>query len=392
MKARALLLGALLAGCGSAPDPLANLPAGCNKMLAHCLSIQQICAEGPVCQACPDGQYAAKTGVCRPIGTAITHDFPEFTSGPSNPEIIGNCRSWTLNNSSELWINAVELTQNEDSHHSNWFFVPDNSYPGGDGIWRCTDRGFDELGAALAGGVLYAQSTQATHEVQKFPNGAAVRVPPWSTIVSDTHILNASLMTVTGHARISLYPLPAAEVKVKLAPFHLGFTALDIPPMTASRSQAQCELDSAFQSAFNHDLNAKLYYILPHYHALGTHFFVTHMGGSRDGQTVFDASGAIGEARGLAFDPPLDLSGDDGLRFGCDFDNETPDTVGWGFGNQEMCELLGFTDSSLAWTSEVRSVKPDTTAPATAMPTFTGPCGTLAFTYDFNKAGGPGPM
>jgi hypothetical protein len=386
MRTLLLVLAAAAIGC-HANDPLANLPPGCAAMLPSCLAVQKICAAGPACQACPDGQYAASNGVCSPIGTAMTHDFAEFTA-QGGQEILGLCQSWTLDNSTELWINAVELDQNEASHHSNWLFVPDDKYPGPDGVWPCSDRGYDQLTAAIAGGVLYAQSTQATHEVQKFVNGAAVRIPPWSRIISDVHILNAAPTPVTGHARLSLYPLPLAQVKIKLVPFHLVFSKLDIPPTATSRSQAKCDVDSSFQSAVNHALDAKVYYILPHFHALGRHFFVKRMGGAHDGQVVFDATGAAGEARGRAMDPPIDLAGDDGMAFGCDFQNDTPDPVHYGFGNQEMCELLGFADSPLAWESTVTAVGADTSA-AGALPTYTGPCSTLAFQYDFTKPGGP---
>ncbi len=383
MNARFCLFLCLL---GCEPDPLANLPPGCRDLLPHCLSIQQICAAGPVCQACPSGQYASNVGTCEPIGTPMAHDFSMFTA-QSGEEILGLCQSWTLDNASELWINGVELQQDEASHHSNWLFVPDDKYPGPDGVWRCRERNYDQLSAALVGGVLYAQSTQATHEVQKFPNGAAVRIPPYSRIISDVHILNASNHPVTGHARLILYPLPLAEVKVKLSPFHLTFDALDLPPRSSSRFAANCELDSSFQAAFNHGVDAKVYYILPHFHALGRRFSVQRMGGKHDGDVVFDAVGAAGEARGLAFDPPIDLTGDDGMSFDCEFDNQTDQRVHWGFGDQEMCELLGFSDSKLAWESAVNKVSAGSTVEG--VPTYGGPCSTLAFEYDFTRAGGP---
>ncbi|HZS42398.1 MAG TPA: hypothetical protein VFF06_36460, partial [Polyangia bacterium] len=272
MRITLVLLAAAAAGCHAA-DPLANLPPGCEAMLPQCLAIQKICVAGPTCQACPNGQYASSLGVCSPIGMALTHDFADFTA-QAGQEILGLCQSWTLNNSTELWINAVELDQNEASHHSNWLFVPDDKYPGPDGVWTCSDRNYDQLSAALAGGVLYAQSTQATHEVQKFTNGAAVRIPPWSRIISDVHILNATPQAVTGHATLSLYPLALADVKIKLTPFHLVFSKLEIPAQATSRSTAKCEIDSSFESITNHVLDAKVYYILPHFHALGRHFFV----------------------------------------------------------------------------------------------------------------------
>jgi hypothetical protein len=388
-----LLLLGFLSGCENnaqmmmAPPKL-MLPAGCDEdKLTGCLAKQQVCSEGGSCQACPLGQYAAMTGVCKPIGDPIVHDFPEITSA-SGSESYGRCRSWTLNNPTELWVNAVELEQDEASHHSNWLYVPDNEFAGPDGIWRCRDRNYDPLKAALVGGVLYAQSTQATHEVQKFPNSAAIRLPPYARIISDIHILNATGQAVTGHVRLSLYTLPLDQVKVKLAPFHLGFTALEIPPMGTSRNHARCDLDPSFQSAFNHGVDAKVYYILPHYHALGNHFFVSRIAGPKDGEMIFESGGTVGEAYGRAFDPPIDLSGIEGLGFGCDFDNPTGSTVGWGFGDQEMCEMLGFSDSPLSWTGQVGTVGPDPAGGS--LPTYTGTCGTVAFEYDFNSPGGTG--
>ncbi len=385
----ALVLSALslVGGCkGAAPS---DLPPECAGYLQKCLSNQQICVAGPKCEACPDGQYADQTGVCLPIGgTPMHHDFGMFTA-QAGQEILGLCQSWTVGNATELWVNAVELSQNESSHHSNWIFVPDDKYPGPDGVWPCADRSYDQLTAALAGGVLYAQSTQATHEVQKFPGGAAVRLPPYVRIISDVHILNASTQPVTGQASLTLYTLDKDAVKTKLTPFHLTFDALDIPPHATSRFTAECELDSYFQAAFNHPLDLKLYYSLPHTHALGKRFFLSVYGGSNDGQALLDVDGYNGEPRGRAYDPPLDLTGADGLRFGCEFDNPRDQTVMWGFGDQEMCEYLGFADSGLIFESSVKKLQP--TGSDGAVQTFTGPCGTIAYKYDFNQPGGPPP-
>lgn len=381
------LLVLALAGChGAAPS---GVPPECVGMVDQCFSNQQICVAGPKCAPCPSGQYAAQSNQCLAIGgTAIAHDFDQFTA-QAGQEILGLCQSWTMNNATEVWVNAVELTQNEASHHSNWLFVPDDKFPGPDGVWNCKDRGYDQLSAALAGGVLYAQSTQATHEVQKFPDGAAVRIPPYARIISDVHILNASSQPVTGRASLVLYTLDKADVKTKLAPFHLTFETLDIPPHAQSRFTAECELDSSFQAAFNHPLDLKLYYSLPHTHALGRRFFLSVYGGPNDGQALLDVDGYNGEPRGRAYDPPIDLTGADGLRFGCEYDNPRDVPVMWGFGDQEMCEYLGFADDGLVFESSVHSLM--ATGTDGAVQTFTGPCATIAFKYNFDMPGGPPP-
>ena len=84
-------------------------------------------------------------------------------------------------------------------HHSNWLFVPASNpatgvigpFDGPDGTFTCADRGFDQAVAALKGGVLFAQSTQAQHDVQKFPAGAVIQIPAHSKIVATIHLLNA---------------------------------------------------------------------------------------------------------------------------------------------------------------------------------------------------------
>jgi hypothetical protein len=388
MSRKALFaLLAVLAGCSKAetmapPDP-------CASMIPDCFAKQQACASDGTtahCEACGSGQYAAASGSCEAIaGTPLSHDFSSFTTKPGE-EVLGKCQSWTLNNAEELWVNAVELDQDEASHHSNWTFVPDDKFDGPDGVWDCQDRGYDQLTGALVGGVLYAQSTQVAHEVQKFPNGAAVRIPPYSRVIGDVHLLNTTQAPITGKLSLKIYSLAPADVKVKLVPFHLTYDGLDIPPHATSRFTGDCSLADKFPSG---KLDMKVYYILPHTHSLATRFLVDVIGGPDDKKRLFEVEGLTKEANGRAYDPPVDLSAADGLSFACQYVNPRADAVKWGFGDQEMCEMLGFADSTTAFESRV----PDANAAGTDgdVQLFTGTCGTIAFAWDFNKPGGPGP-
>ena len=383
----AALLTALL-GCG-ATDMSKAPTTGCAAMRDTCIVNQHACVEdagGPHCVPCPAGQYASKAGQCESTGAnPLVHDFPMFTLMPGQ-EIVGTCRSWSLNNATELWVNAVELVQDEASHHSNWMYVPNTKYDGPDGLWNCGDRGYSQLTAALAGGVLYAQSTQASKEVQKFPNGAAVRIPPYSRIISDVHLLNASTQPVTGHAHLSIYTLAPADVKVKLVPFHLTYEGLDIPAHAQSRFYGDCDAGDSFYTAENTDWDAKVYYILPHTHKMARRFFLDVRGGPLDGKPLIAEDGFNSEARGRAYDPPIDLKGASGLHFGCEYDNQRDVNVKWGFGDQEMCEVLGFADTKRAFESQVQKNAPSGTDGAVQL--FTSPCNTIMYPWDFQKPGG----
>jgi hypothetical protein len=377
-----LLLPAL--GCSSESDAAApgSVATGCEQLVSSCLVDQKACvvgSNGPRCEPCPTGQFANDSGRCIPIpGSVLEHEFPPFTSQPGE-EILDVCRSWTLGNDTELWVNAVELLQNEASHHSNWTFVPETEFAGPDGLWDCDERQYSQLQAALTGGVIYAQSTQARKEVQKFPDGVVVRIPPRSRIISEAHVLNTSTEPVTGNVTLRLYSLPSSEVTVKLAPFHLSYDGLNLPARSRSRFSGECELETQYQNTAGTPLELQVYFILPHTHALGTRFFTEIAGGPNDGATLIDVQGFNEEARGQRYTPPVDVTGATGLRFGCEFDNPRAVNVGWGFGDQEMCECLGFADSRLAFESRIEDAVADGTDGG--IQKFTGACSTIAFDW-----------
>jgi hypothetical protein len=370
----ACLLAFTSLSCTTTPAPCAQADVD------RCMITQQACTSGatPTCEHCEGGQHPNEQGYCEPLaGTALSHDFPDQTIA-AHSELLRQCRSWTLNNDEDLWVNAVELTQHEASHHSNWTYVPEEMYPGPDGIWPCADRNYDQLTAAVSGGVLYAQSTQAVHEVQAFPDGAAVRIPAHSRIISDIHLLNTGDASITGHVALSIYTLPRAQVVTPLTPFHITYQDLALPPHQTSRFETTCELATGFENATGHPIDMRLFYSLPHTHALGTRVFLEAVGGPLDGTSLLDVMGTPGEARGVAYGHPVDLTGVTALHFGCEFENPTSDVVHWGFNDQEMCEMLGFIQSPVAFEGRVDAT--DTMSTTGPVPTFSGACHTLFVT------------
>jgi hypothetical protein len=326
----------------------ATTGSDCASLAAQCAIDQQGCVESngtASCQACGPGEYASDAGLCVAIsGTPMSHVFPDQTAA-AGQEIIGLCRSWTLNNDTDFWVNSVELVQNEFSHHSNWVYVPDTIYPGDDGIWSCGDRNYDFYSGVGFGGLLYSQSTQATHEVQQLGPGAAIHVPAHVRIISDIHLLNTSAASNTGHATLTMYTLPAAEVTAKLVAFHVEYDALTIPPLATSRFTANCNVASDVSKGQGSAFAPKVHYLLPHTHSLATGFFANILGGPDDGKSLINLGTYNGEAHGRGYDPPIDMTGAQGFTFACQYTNPRTTSVGWGFGTNEMCELFGFAET-----------------------------------------------
>jgi hypothetical protein len=274
----------------------------------------------------------------------ITHYFGALSLPPFEDN-VERCASWRLDNAEALYIQSVQLANEGMFHHSNWLVVPEDEYPGEDGFWPCAERGFEEIGAAMKGTVLFAQSTQSYSEEQRLAPGAVIKIPPRHKIVGLLHTLNLSPRQAESGLWLSLELLHPKDVAGVVTPLSMQYKALDIPPQQESRFTGVCDLSVPYGLITFEPLALRLHYILPHYHYLGNYFDVTVIGGLLDGQSVYNLTGFNGEGNGLTFDPPLDLPGATGLRFTCGYDNWRNDSIGWGNGDGEMCVMLALVET-----------------------------------------------
>jgi hypothetical protein len=309
--------------------------------------------------------FAACSGTNPPAADEPrAYPFGPFTIQASQ-EISDQCVQITLNNDDVLYVNQVELdTGGPGFHHSNWMFVPASNpdtgaigpFEGPDGTFTCADRGFDQAVAALKGGVLFAQSTQAQHDVQKFPAGAVIQIPAHSKIVSTIHLLNASDKVDQLSPVITLTPILEANVTTKLAGVSFEDHALGLPPNMTSQFTVDCDLQPQWNILLGQGVvtsptpDFKLYYALAHYHALGTGLTIDALPADESATTnIYETTSQIGDALGGTLDPPFQMTGFSHLKFTCEYYNSTASTVGWGIGNQEMCVFLAFSDSAYNW-------------------------------------------
>ena len=249
----------------------------------------------------------------------VVHSFGAFALGPL--EEAQPCLQWTIGNEQPIYVQTVRLVNDGGSHHSNWFVVPDDQFVGEDGYFDCNSRGFDELGAAVAGTVLFAQSTQSRLDEQNLPEGVVVKIPPHHKVLAGGHFLNLSDAAVQTEMRMSLEIVHPRDVQIIAAPFRLSYRALDIPAFTEARFTGHCDLSTLYDEQAGKPLDLKLYYVTPHYHYLGNYFDLSVLGGPRDGESVFRLDGFDAGSNGQSMVPPVDLTGATGLSFTCGYDN-----------------------------------------------------------------------
>jgi hypothetical protein len=331
---------------------------------------------------------------CDPNAQACTYEQDVSTiTVPAGFEDEDTCQSWTLNNPTELWVHSI--TQHNDGayHHANWFFVPDDQFQLPDGSWPCTANNFGELVAALEGGFLFALSTQSLEETQTLPDGAAIRIPPYSRVIGSSHFLNASDADITTTMHLRMETIPPPQVAAKLAPARIQYHDLHLDPNARSAFTTECALDTEY-TKWVHDMPFRytLYYVLVHYHTLGLYQQLEILGGPRDGEVIMRHDG-YGDNAGHAIDPPLDLAaaGARGVRLTCGYDNPRSVPVGWGIGDQEMCVMALQAATEIGWDGDVAD---GTGAMVGTAPDgeirYQGACGINSFPWDFTKEGGQG--
>jgi len=298
------------------------------------------------CAAC--GTDAADTA-------PSTYAFGPFTLTPGQ-ELTDLCVSATLHNEAPIYVNSIDMAGATGIHHSNWFWVPDSeSFVGPDGSWSCSEHNYDQAAAALFGGVLFAQSTQATQEEQAFPPGAAIKIPPHSRIVANLHLLNSSDGDLAVPISLTLHPITEADATTVLAGFALENESIALPPQAASSFSVDCDLSQTWQrlyaAAWSRPITSTSRSI--------TRWRTT----TRSARRSRSRRSAIATAASTRSGRPLSASGTssrharsavrsdrplEGPRQ-VHYDNPGDTTIRWGNGGAEMCIAFAFTDSTYVW-------------------------------------------
>jgi len=269
---------------------------------------------------------------------SLEHTFEPVTVASGSDDYW--CQSWTIGNDEPLYVNKVRQVNDGAWHHSNWFFVPDDMF-GEDGTWRCSDREFGSVRASLAGGVIFAQSTQAFEETQAFPERTAVVIPPRSKIIGDVHLFNVAASPVETTLTMSFQTIEPEETDVRLREVSFALRDIDIDAGRRSRWAQTCDLTELVSDSFN------VYYVLGHYHQWGNYFSLSFVDDEGDETPIVELDN-VGDVLGFTVSPPANSNGAKRLKYECGYNNTTDRNLVWGnSGDEEMCQFLAYIDGDM---------------------------------------------
>ncbi len=290
------------------------------------------------------------TGGADSFASSLSHTFPPVFVDVGG-EVADVCQSWTLDNDEPLYIRAVRQTNDGGWHHSNWTYGPEDVFDGPDGTWPCGERNYSLQLAVAAGGVLFAQSTQAFEETQSFSDGAVLVIPPRSRITGNIHLLNVSAAPLENSLNMDLEMIREEDVQVRLRPVGIFNTRIAADPQSESRFSMDCDLTEMFKNILKVDEmpTYNIYYVLGHYHAWGNYFNLNFVQPDGSERTIVEYESRPGDVLGVKLDPPLSSEGAVGMRMTCGYDNDTTRVLTWGIGDLEMCAFFAYIDADLAF-------------------------------------------
>jgi hypothetical protein len=244
------------------------------------------------------------------------------------------CLSWPIPEITRKVVYAGRLYTTPGLHHSNVIAKPvsaelgDNPYP------EChpgASDPFADIGTAVPD-VLFANSTQVVGtETLAFPPGMGWPIDTTREVSTSIHFLNATAQAVDVEVVYDFFTMEEGELTDEVAPFFMQMNDFVIPPHSVKTIGSDCRV-----------FGGKVVSLMPHTHQWATRFTVDLLPFAGGEQRVMDQVGYDLASDIQLYQPPLDLTEVDRIRYQCTFDNVLDHELRYGLGENEMCILFGY--------------------------------------------------
>lgn len=236
-----------------------------------------------------------------------------------------------------IYVNRIEMFMAAGSHHLDFFTtqavdaLPDRTIINFVTPERSIDPAVLDLLSAHGLTFNYLATSQEPEHTITFPDGVALPISPTGrTFILNSHYINLSgVDTLFGEAAINLHTIPEDQVRYKARAFSDGNTNISIPPGETRTTT----------KVWRAPHNLKVIMLSSHMHRHGIHFVVERM----DGEIIYESEDWA-HPKMIWFDPPLEISARDGLRYSATHRNhDNPNTIRFGRGSEdEMAGILGY--------------------------------------------------
>ena len=246
---------------------------------------------------------------------------------PPNSEKT-ECRYLTLPGDGDVDIQRFVSRMREGSHHFLLYrsLVPVSVFQG---VCRMD----------LPRAVVYGSQTEDNE--QALPPGVALRLPRGSPLIMESHYINGSDTATTGEVVLNLQYVDSATIRNRADVLFFLNQDITIPPLSTTTTSKTCPLPAGVD----------VFLLSSHTHRRGRAFTMDLVNATTgDSLRHLYDSYEWNDPQVVRFPDaaPLQVGGDQGLRFSCTYRNDDSVTVRWGLSSDdEMCIAVGMYYPSL---------------------------------------------
>ena len=162
-----------------------------------------------------------------------------------------------------------------------------------------------------------------------FPAGVALKIPPATALDLNAHYFNKQSTSLTGENYINMYTVPQASVVKEAQSIDFGNYNFSIP----ANSRKTIITNFTFPKAVT------VITLTSHFHKLGEKFQIRILGGTRNGEVVYENTDWE-HPLVINLTTPIQLKSGEGLTSVVTYNNTTNKVVNWGLTSEDEMNII----------------------------------------------------
>ncbi len=240
-----------------------------------------------------------------------------------------------VGNTSDLYVSRIETSMRPFSHHFVLYTfgagTPAQLVPQPNVVRdiRKPDGTMDFVTMMAMGYHVFLAGSMTQQSNYVFPPGTALRLPADAAIDLNVHYANKTGSQVPGEAYVNLYTVPASQVAHSLSTLNLNNTNLSLP--AGQKTLAE--------KVFTFPARTTITALTSHMHARGESFQIRIVGGTRDGELVYENTDWEHPSI-VTYAQPIVLEKGEGLRSTVMYNNTTSKAIFFGLTSEDEMDII----------------------------------------------------
>jgi hypothetical protein len=245
-----------------------------------------------------------------------------------------------LGNTSDVYVRRIQTAMRPLSHHFVLYSIDQTMAPG----WPCTpqanvvrdirnpDGSMNLLNMIPMACHVFIAGSMGPATDYTFPTGVALQLPASFSVDMNVHYVNRTSAEIPGEAYANLFTVPASQVTKVAHSLNMSNTAISLP----------AGKETTLERTFLVSQTTTVIMLTSHMHQLGTRFQIKIVGGTRDGELVYE-SVDWEHPQQISFPTPIVLEKGQGLKSVITWNNTTNHAVSFGLqSTDEMGIIFGY--------------------------------------------------